>query len=119
MSSSWAPPAHSPWLPDLSESEVPASLHPLDHVDRETIYGLLTATEPSDTDLVHAARLITRYRDSLLSSDLRTLLSRVLRNWSITTEELFCMTRAIWRSGGPAQLVPQDDTVGSGADVEA
>jgi len=119
MSPAWSPPANSAWLPDAPSRDTPAGLHPLDRTDRDTIDDLLFVKEPSDLDLVNAARLITRYRDSRLSTDLRDLLGRVLRNWSLTAAELFALTRAIWRSGWTPAALSQNEAVGSGADVES
>lgn len=119
MPPAWSPLANSAWLPDAPSRDTPAGLHPLDHIDRETIDDLLFVKEPSEIDLVNAARLITRYRDSRLSADLRDLLSQVLRNWSLSAAELFSMTRAIWGSGWTPAAPSQDEAVGSGADVEA
>lgn len=119
MPPAWSPPVNSAWLPDAPSRDTPAGLHPLDRIDRETINDLLFVREPSELDLVNAARLITRYRDSRLSADLRGLLSRVLRNWSLSAAELFSITRAIWCSGWTPTAPSQDEAVGSGADVEA
>jgi hypothetical protein len=118
MSPAWSPPVSYARLPDAPGRGIPAGLHPLDHLDRKTIDGLLLAREPSDLDLVNAARLITRYRDSRLSADLRDLLNRVLRNWSLSQAELFSMTRAIWRSGWTPTAALSAEAIGSGADVE-
>lgn len=97
----------------------PAGLHPLDQLDRPVIERLLAATEPTDADLVDAARLISRYRDSRLSPDLRESLRQVLRNWGLGLAQLQERTCAIWASGWRPQLAAtQEPEVGSGADVE-
>jgi hypothetical protein len=118
MPSAWSPPASYARLPDAPSRDIPAGLHPLDHIDRKAIEGLLLVREPSDLDLVNAAGLITRYRDSRLSPDLRDLLDRVLRNWSLGQAELFSLTRAIWRSGWTPTAALSGAAIGSGADVE-
>ncbi|MGA1730831.1 MAG: DUF3288 family protein [Steroidobacteraceae bacterium] len=97
---------------------LPPSLHPLDAEDRPVITALLEVATPTDTDLVHAARLITRYRDSRLSPDLADMLRQVLRNWSLSPSELQTRTRAIWASGWRPAMAEQQVSVGSGADVE-
>ncbi len=97
---------------------LPPSLHPLDAADRPVIAALLQVAAPGDADLVHAARLITRYRDSRLSADLADMLRQVLRNWSLSLSELQARTRAIWASGWRPTTTEQQVSVGSGADVE-
>ena len=96
----------------------PAGLHPMDTIDRQTIHSLSPSSEPSDADIVQAARLVMRYRDSRLSPDLMALLGQALQRWSLTVEELFSMARAIWQSGRGPQALNDDQPVGSGADVE-
>jgi hypothetical protein len=91
----------------------------MDKVDRQTIRSLLQTGWPSDADIVHAARLIIRYRDSRLSPDLFVLLGQAIQQWSLTTEEVFSMARSIWSSGRGPQALGQDQQVGSGADVES
>ncbi len=100
-------------------SDAPASPHPLDQTDRRIIETLLTVERPLQIDIVQAARLTTRYRDSLLSPDLYTKLQQVLVRWSMTTAELYERSREIWMSDWrPSLNSPQQEDVGSGADVE-
>ena len=102
-----------------SRCDAPPSPHPLDQVDRRIIETLLSVETPLEIDIVQAARLITRYRDSLLSPDLYLKLQQVLTRWSMTTAELFERSRGIWMSGWlPSLAAPQQEDVGSGADVE-
>lgn len=84
------------------------------------IERLLATPSPSDDDLVHAARLHARYKDSRLSPDLLPRILQALENWSLSIDELHARTRKIWRSGWRPQLddSPQEQPVGSGADVE-
>lgn len=99
--------------------DAPPSPHPLDQVDREAIEALLNIEVPLRIDIVHASRLTTRYRDSLLSPDLYVKLQQVLTRWSMTTAELYERSREIWMSGWrPSLNSPQQEGVGSGADVE-
>lgn len=94
-------------------------LHPLDAQDRAIVLHLITVATPSEVDIVQAARLLTRYRDSLLSHDLYDKLLLVLETWGLTTEQLNERSRAIWLSGWrPTFAAPADEQVGSGADVE-
>jgi hypothetical protein len=104
----------------LTRQPAAASPHPLDGIDRPVIEALLTASAPSDQNLVDAARLLTRYRDSRLSPDLAPKILEALRNWSLSAEQLHERTRAIWASGWrpPVPEGPQEQQVGSGADVE-
>ena len=84
------------------------------------IERLLTTADPLDAELVHAARLHARYKDSLLSPDLLPKILQALENWSLSLDELHARTREIWRSGWRPRLddSPQEQPVGSGADVE-
>jgi hypothetical protein len=99
---------------------VPASPHPLDSLDRPVIEALLDTPSPSDCDIVHAARLHTRYRESQLSPDLLSKILQALDNWQLSVEQLQERARAIWQSGWrpPYPDSPQEQQVGSGADVE-
>lgn len=105
--------APNPW------SAPPGGLHPLDHIDRQTITELLVVEQPSDLDIADAARLVARYRDSLLSRDLTGLLTQVLEKWGMTSTELFSRARALWQSGWRPDLAAQAAAeIGSGSDVE-
>lgn len=98
----------------------PASLHPLDKEDRVIIEGLLATAEPSSLDIVQAARLVQRYKDSLLSSDLYIKLQQAIERWGMTIEQLFDRSRSIWMSGWrPTRDNAAPSEVGSGADVES
>lgn len=109
----------SAFSPPTAARPSPASLHPLDQLDRPVIERLLAVSQPTDADLVDAARLIARYRDTRLSPDLRDSLRQVLRNWGLNLAQLQERTRAIWASGWRPQLeTAQEPEVGSGADVE-
>jgi hypothetical protein len=104
----------------LSGGRQVASPHPLDGIDRPVIEALLATTEPTDANLVDAARLLTRYGDSRLSLDLLPKILQALDNWSLSIAQLHERTREIWATGWrPAQPdTPQEQQVGSGADVE-
>lgn len=98
--------------------QLPAPLHPLDAVDRCVIEAL-PVRDPSNLDIVNAARLITRYRDSLLSADLHEMLCAVLQRWGLTISQLNARSLAIWQSGWRPSLEDATSSeVGSGADVE-
>lgn len=106
----------APW----AAPPAPAGLHPLDGIDRPTVSALLAVDVPSDADLIHAARLVMRYRGSRLSPDLIALLRQAVERWSMTVDELFLTVRAIWASGrGSAVIAEPDQQIGSGADVES
>lgn len=82
------------------------------------INALLDVDQPSDQNIVDAARLVTRYRDSLLSRDLTGLLRQVLQRWGMTSDELYTMARTLWQSGWRPSSLDQSTEVGSGADVQ-
>jgi hypothetical protein len=99
---------------------MPQSIHPMDQTDRQLILQLLETRSPANIDIVNAARLTTRYRDSLLSPDLYKLLQQVARNWTTTLVDIQERSRAIWLSGWkPADHAAELQGVGSGADVES
>jgi hypothetical protein len=95
----------------------PCSLHPLDPTDRPIIEALAQVDEPSDMDAVNAARLLTRYRDSLLSADLYQLLLRALDRWGLTPRDIRDRARDLWLSGWRPPAFIEEQQVGSGADV--
>lgn len=90
----------------------------MDAHDRAIILQLLEVREPAPMDIVNAARLDTRYRDSLLSTDLYRLLQQVARNWNTTLADISDRSRAIWLSGWKPTIGQPEEQVGSGADVE-
>lgn len=106
----------------LSQTVPPAGLHPLDAQDRATINALLKVTEPSPTDIVHAARLHTRYRDCKLSIDLHPTLLQAMASWGMDAEQVTQRALGVWSEPGwrPDQPLEQSETpqVGSGSDVE-
>lgn len=115
-SAGYAPSSRS-WTPRAAASSS-ASLHPMDRVDRGTIQALLQAETPGDAEIVHAARLAIRYRDSRLSTDLMDLIREAANRWSITLDELYAQARSVWASDHSPAALQQDLAVGSGADVE-
>lgn len=91
----------------------------MDRIDRETIQALRHVDTPSDAEVVQAARLVIRYRDSRLSRDLYHQLQQTLDRWSLSVPTLFRRARSIWQSGWRPGALEQDEAVGSGADVES
>lgn len=103
----------------LSQTAPPAGLHPLDAQDRATIASLLEVTAPVPLDIVNAARLNTRYRDSELSKDLYPMLIQAVANWGMTIDEVVKRALGVWSSGWRPEAARSDEiTVGSGANVE-
>jgi hypothetical protein len=106
----------------LVPAPLPAPLHPLDAVDRPIIEALLRVEQPGDEDIVHAARLWTRHRGSLVSPDLQGMLEEAFRKWGLTQEEIYERSLEVWsRPGWRPSACGQESssTVGSGADVES
>jgi hypothetical protein len=97
---------------------MPQSVHPMDAVDREIVLKLLDVRQPTNMDIVNAARLLTRYRDSLLSADLYDLLQKVAANWRLTMADIQNRSREIWLSGWRPTFEQPEAQVGSGSDVE-
>ena len=73
--------------------------HPLHAADRQTVDRLLAAQQPSEADLVDAARLLMRYDGFPGARDLQDDLAKALRLWTLTREDLHRRTRAIWAAG--------------------
>jgi hypothetical protein len=94
--------------------------HPLDGTDRPIIEALGAVNPPSQLDIINAARLHIRYRDSRLSPDLLDQLLVAIQRWSLSTGELQERARAIWQSGWrpPLPGFVEEQPVGSGSDVE-
>jgi hypothetical protein len=102
------------------DRQLPPSLHPLDATDRPLVEALLATRVPSDGEIVDAARLHTRYCDSRLSPDLAVKIRQAIKAWGYSLSDLQEAARRIWQSGwrpaSPAS--PEEQQVGSGADVE-
>jgi hypothetical protein len=113
-------------------------LHPLDATDRPIIEALGRVDEPSDLDVINAARLVSRYCPKQCSDpldptvvppspDLFPQLAGACKRWGLSRSELQARARAIWASapdGRPVCLGEEADratleTVGSGADVQS
>lgn len=94
----------------------PDQTHPLYASDRETVDRLLAVEQPSDADLVDAARLLMRYQGFPGATDLQEDLAKTLRLWQLDRTALQARTRAIWAAGfRPAPAA--GDAVGSGFDT--
>jgi hypothetical protein len=91
--------------------------HPLHGMDRETVNRLLASSEPTDQDLVDAARLLIRYEGFPGATDLREDLEKLLRLWNLDREGLQGRTRAIWEAGFRPGLATDSASVGSGFDT--
>lgn len=90
--------------------------HPLYASDRETVSRLLAASDPSDADLIDAARLLMRYQGFPGAHDLQDDLSKALRLWGLSREQLHQRTRAVWTAGYRPNAASSDG-VGSGFDT--
>ncbi len=91
--------------------------HPLYATDRELVDGLLAAQQPSDGQLTDLARLFNRYDGFPGADDLQEDLSKTLRLWGLSLEELHQRTRAIWAKGYRPGAVVGAEAVGSGFDT--
>lgn len=75
---------------------------------------LLPETQPTDDNLVVAARLFSRYLGST-QEELVADLSQAMENWGFTITDTQSKARAIWQNGYRPQA-PASIDVGSGAD---
>ena len=90
--------------------------HPLEASDRHLVDGLLAVTVPEDGHLVEAARLLMRYQGFPGASGLQQNLTKLLKLWGLSRDELNRRVRGLWAAGyrpGPAS----DEAVGSGFDT--
>lgn len=93
--------------------------HPLYATDRELVDGLLAAQQPSDGQLTELARLLNRYDGFPGAEDLQDDLSKTLRLWGLSLEDLQRRTRAIWAQGYRPGAVVGAEAVGSGFDTSS
>jgi len=90
--------------------------HPLHATDKLIIDSLITKENPEDLDFVNLARLINRYNNFPGEIDIKNDISKILKFWKITKNELFSKTKDIWsKSFRPSN--PNKDLVGSGFDT--
>ena len=90
--------------------------HPLHATDKLIIDSLITKENPEDLDFVNLARLINRYNNFPGEIDIKNDISKILKFWKITKNQLFSITRNIWsKSFRPSN--PNKDLVGSGFDT--
>lgn len=90
--------------------------HPLYSLDRDNVDRLLGEDAPESKDFIELARLILRYDGFPGASDLQEDLTKVLRAWGLTHEELNERVRHLWAQG----YRPGSDletSVGSGFDT--
>ena len=90
--------------------------HPLYASDRSVVDGLLAAEQPSDADLIDAARLLMRYQGFPGAIDLQEDLAKVLRLWGLDRDQLQQRTRALW-AAGYRPLTSSAEEVGSSFDT--
>ena len=84
--------------------------------DRALVDQLLApGTQPTDDNLVTAARLFSRYLGST-QDELVADLSQAMENWGFTLTDTQAKARAIWGNGYRPQA-PASIDVGSGADT--
>ncbi len=69
--------------------------HPQWRLDRQTVDTLLTASDPTDHNLVELARLRIRYQGFPGARDIQTDLDKALEQWNLTEAILFEKTRQI------------------------
>ena len=90
--------------------------HPLHATDKNIIDSLITKEKPQDLDLINLARLINRYVNFPGEIEIKNDITKILKFWKISKDELFLKTRNIWsKSFRPSNT--NKDLVGSGFDT--
>ena len=90
--------------------------HPLYSSDRDLVNRLLATEMPNNSDLIDLARLMIRYEDFPGAMDLKTDLSKLIKLWGLSRDELNSKVRKIWGNGyRPGDHI--DESVGSGFDT--
>lgn len=91
--------------------------HPQEGNDRQIVDHLLSTTVPENQELTDAARLLMRYTGFPGAERLQADLTKTIKLWGLSRDELNAKCREIWASGWrPGQ--ESADPIGSGADVE-
>ena len=92
--------------------------HPLQASDQAVVERLLAVSTPAEEHLVDAARLLMRYEGFPGAIDIQENLSKALRLWGLSRDQVHERTRAIWAAGfRPAPAAAAEDPVGSGFDT--
>lgn len=93
--------------------------HPLYAQDRAVVDRLLAAPTPEPEHLIDTARLLLRYQGYPGAFDVQRDLQACLARWGLERDSLHARTRALWATGWRPALPPEEQAVGSGADVNA
>ena len=90
--------------------------HPLHSTDKKIIDSLITKENPEDFDLINLARLINRYDNFPGEDEIKEDLTKILKFWNITRDNLFLKTKKLWsKNFRPTNTTK--DLVGSGFDT--
>ena len=90
--------------------------HPLHETDRNIIDSLITKKYPENLDFINLARLINRYSKFPGEIEIKNDISKILKFWKISQNDLFSKTRNIW-SNNFRPSSTNKDLVGSGFDT--
>ena len=90
--------------------------HPLHSTDKKIIDSLITKENPEDFDLINLARLINRYDNFPGEEEIKEDLTKILKFWNITRDNLFFKTKKLW-SNNFRPTNTTKDLVGSGFDT--
>tara|TARA_Y100000816_G_scaffold256953_1_gene210802 strand:+ start:348 stop:644 length:297 start_codon:yes stop_codon:yes gene_type:complete len=90
--------------------------HPLHSTDKKIIDSLITKENPEDFDLINLARLINRYDNFPGEDEIKEDLTKILKFWNITRDNLFFKTKKLW-SNNFRPTNTTKDLVGSGFDT--
>ena len=101
----------------MQESQsVKEQIHPLYSIDRESVDRLLVKDIPSEADLVDLGRLLIRYEGFPGATDLKDDMTKILKQWELTRDQLNVKSRKIWENDfRPGKQM--DNSLGSGFDT--
>ena len=89
---------------------------PLHSTDKKIIDSLITKENPEYFDLINLSRLINRYDNFPGEDEIKEDLTKILKFWNITRDNLFLKTKKLWsKNFRPTNTTK--DLVGSGFDT--
>ena len=90
--------------------------HPLHLTDKNIIDSLISKEKPEDLDFINLARLINRYANFPGENEIKDDITKILKFWKISKNELFSKTKNIWSNSFKPSSTNKD-LIGSGFDT--